>query len=208
MSRVNSSYQIRGLENALKELRKVEPETVKKFRKDARLIAAPAVKNAKAEFRWQASVSSTYVPDKPGGRRANKADLTPLPGMSRGKLIKNRPQTKWDAKKVISGVKFRLGGGSKRSRGYKNYPMFSVVQMQAAGAIYDMAGKHGGSYNTDKQFEESLEAVDKTHKSTPGKGPSRYMYPGVEGSLPQMEAEMLDLVRQLERQINRKIVRG
>lgn len=207
MSQVKSSYQIKGLENALRQLKKVEPETVRTFRRDARKIAAPAVKNTKEELRWQASVASHYVPDKPGGRRANRAELMPLPGMSRGVLIKKRPQTRWDPKKVTAGIKFRLGGGSKRSRGYKNYPMFSIVQMNAAGAIYDMAGKHGGSHNPEKQFEESLAATEKPHKSTSGTGPSRYMYPGAEGSMDQMTAEMRDLVRALERRINKSILR-
>lgn len=207
MSAVKSSYQIRGLENALKELRKIEPETVKKFRKDARLIAAPAVKQAKAEFRWQASVSPNYVPDKKGGKRVNTAALVPLAGMSRGKLIKNRPQTAWNPSKIIGGIGFKLGGGSKRSRGYKNYPMFSVLQKNPAGAIYDMAGKHEGTYNTEKQFEESLAKTELPHKSTSGKGPSRYMYPAVEGSIPEMQVEMLALIETLERQINRKIAR-
>lgn len=205
MSQVPSAYQIRGLENALKRLREVQPETVKQFRKDARRIAAPAVKQTKEEFRWQASVSSIYVPDKPGGRRANRADLTPLPGMSRGLLLKGRPATKWDSSKIVSGIGLRVGGGSKRSRGYRNYPMFAIVQRNAAGAIYDMAGKHNGAYNPEKQFEESLDATQKPHKSTPGTGPSRYMWPGAEAAVPAMRDEMLELVRKLEKQINRKI---
>jgi hypothetical protein len=207
MSQVKSSYQIRGLENALKELRKVQPETVKTFRKDARRIAAPAVKKTKEEFRWQASVASSYTPDKPGGRRANTADLLPLPGMSRGLLLKGRSATKWIPSKIVGGIGLRVGGGSKRARGYRNYPMFAIVQRNAAGAIYDMAGKHNGAYNPEKQFEESLEATQNPHKSTPGTGPSRYMWPGAEASVPEMQAQMLELVRRLEKQINRRIVR-
>lgn len=205
MSRVPSAYQIRGLENALKQLRHVQPDTVKTFRRDARRIAAPAVKKTKEEFRWQASVSSTFQADRPGGKRANRADLTPLPGMERAQLIKGRPQTKWVPSKVIGGIGLRVGGGSKRARGYRNYPMFAIVQRNAAGAIYDMAGKHNGAHNPEKQFEESLDATQKPHKSTPGSGPSRYMWPGAEASIPQMQDEMLELVRKLEKQINRKI---
>lgn len=205
MSRVTSAYQIRGLENALKRLREVQPDTVKTFRRDARSIAAPAVKKTKEEFRWQASVSSTFQPDRPGGRRANKPDLTPLAGMGRAQLIKGRPQTKWVPSKVVGGIGLRVGGGSKRARGYRNYPMFAIVQRNAAGAIYDMAGKHHGAHNPEKQFEESLDATQKPHKSTPGSGPSRYMWPGAEASIPAMQDEMLELVRKLEKQINRKI---
>lgn len=207
MSALRSDYQIKGLENALRELRKVEPELVKTLRKEARQIAAPAVKNAKDEFRWQASVSQSYQPDRPGGQRANKPELTPLTGMRKYPLIKGRANTAWNPKKVISGISFKLGGGSKKSRAYKNYPMFSIVQGNPAGAIYDMAGKRGGMTNPTKRFEESLAETEKNHKSTSGKGPSRYMYPGVEGSMPAIRAEMLELVRRLEKQINKRIVR-
>ena len=206
MSQVRSSYQVKGLENVLRELRKVEPDTVRTLRKNARLIASPAVKSAKEEFRWQASVSSTYSPDKPGGRRANKAELQPLAGMSRGRLIKGREETRWNPSKIIGGIKFKMGAGSKRRRGYKNYSLFSIIQANAAGAIYDMAGKKRS--NPAKTFEESLDGVDKPHHNDGKTGPSRYMYPGVEGQLPEMQRQMLGLIRDLERRINRRIVKG
>lgn len=206
MSQVKSAHQIKGLDNVLRELRKVEPDTVRTLRKNARMLAAPAVKSAKDEFRWQASVASTYTPDKPGGRRANKAELQPLPGMSRGNLIKGRDTTKWVPSRIIGGIKFKMGAGSKRRRGYKNYSMFSIIQANAAGAIYDMAGKKNS--NPSKTFEESLAMVDKPHHGDGKEGPSRYMYPGVEAHLPQLEQDMKGLIRELEVKINKRILRG
>jgi hypothetical protein len=86
--------------------------------------------------------------------------------------------------------------------------MFSIIQGNAAGAIYDMAGKKGGMTNPTKRFEESLEGVDKTHKTGGGKGPSRYMYPAVQDSIPDLQAQMLVLVRRIEQATNRRIVQG
>ena len=209
MANVRADTKIRGLEQALKELRKVEPETVKTFRKEARQIAAPTVKKAKEEFRWQASVSSSFQADRPGGRRRNKPALTPLSGMGNKKpLIKGRLDTRWDPTRVLRGITFKLGGPAKKRRGNRAYRMFSIIQGNAAGAIYDMAGKKGGFTNPTKRFEESLDSVDKNHKSGNGKGPSRYMYPAVQDSIPDLQAQMLVLVRRIEQATNRRIVQG
>lgn len=209
MANVRADTKIRGLEQALKELRKVEPETVKTFRKEARQISAPTVKKAKEEFRWQASVSSSFQADRPGGRRRNKPALTPLSGMGNKRpLIKGRIDTRWDPTRALRGIAFKLGGPAKKRRGNRAYRMFSIIQNNAAGAIYDMAGKKGGFTNPTKRFEESLEGVDKNHKTGEGKGPSRYMYPAVQDSIPDMQEKMLVLVRRIEQATNRKIVQG
>lgn len=208
MSQVRSTYQVKGLENALKELRKVEPETVKTLRKDARKIAAPAVKAAKKEFEWQASVSRSYQADVKGGRRRNKPAVTPLSGMADGVLIKGRSVTKWNPSKVKSGIGFRMGGPAKSRRSYKAFRMFTIIQNNPAGAIYDMAGKLKGATNPSKTFEESLEATENNHYSTTGKGPSRYMYPAVESHIPHMQEQMKALIRELEKKINRRILVG
>lgn len=205
MAQVSSELKIKGLENALKTLKRLEPDTVSQIRKDARKIAAPAVKGAKEEFRWAASVSRSYTPDKPGGKRRNKPELTPLSGMADGFLIKGRPATQWNASKALRGISFKLGGPRKKGRG-KTFRMFTIGEWNAAGAIYDMAGKLGGSTNPDKTFEESLASVDKAHEADGKKGPSRFMYPGVISYMPHMEAEMLKIVQLVERRTNRRLI--
>lgn len=208
MAQVSSQLKIKGLDNALKELRRLEPDTVRQIRKDARKIAAPAVKGAKEEFKWAASVSRTYTPDQPGGKRRNKPALTPLSGMADGNLIKGRPATKWNSSKALRGISFKLGGPAKKRRTGKTFRMFSIGEWNAAGAIYDMAGKLNGVTNPEKTFEESLASVDKAHEADGKKGPSRFMYPGVISYMPHMEAEMRKIVEMIERRTNRRLIRG
>lgn len=207
MSRaVGSQAKVKGLDNALSQLRKIEPTYVKDVRRRAAAIAAPAVKAAKEEFVWQASVSKQYQPDRPGGRRANVAALLPLSGMVDGELVRGRGgKTRWNPSKVKSGIRFRMGGPPKRQRKHRTYRMFSIIQGDPAGAIYDMAGKKGGAYNPDKQFEESLRKSEREHKTGGGKGPSRYMWPAVEGSIPKMESEILEIVDEIGRKVNRQL---
>jgi hypothetical protein len=206
MSQARSRTQVRGLEQALRELKKIEPEYVKDVRKKAKTIAAPAVADAKAEFVWQASRSAVYTPDKPGGKRANKPALFPLSGLRRGELIAGRGgKTKWNPTAIKRGIRFRLGGPKKSMRKHRTYRMFSIIQADAAGAIFDMAGKKRGTYNPDKVLEESLEQTDRQHKTGGGKGPSRYMWPAVESSIPDMERQILVIVDEIAAKVNRRI---
>lgn len=192
---VSTSVKIVGLEETLKELRKVEPQYVKDFRKRARVFANDAVVSAKKEFDHQAQGWQ-----EPG---------LPLRGMKRGRLIAGRNIT-WDARKARRSVKFKLGGPAKKSRVGKSYRMFAIIQADAAGAIYDMAGKRNS--NPSKPFEENLaEFTDTPHtRPEPGRpntGPSRYMYPGIWFYLPVLEERMLGLVRELEAKTNKKLIK-
>lgn len=206
MSQVRSTTQVRGLEQALRELRKIEPDYVKDVKRKAKAIAAPAIADAKAEFVWQANRSTVFVADRPGGARANKPSLFPLSGFTRGELIKGRGgKTRWNPSAIKRGIVFRLGGPPKRTRKYRTYRMFSIVQTNAAGAIFDMAGKKDGTFNPDKVLEESLAANDRNHKTGGGKGPSRYMWPAVEGAIPDMERQILIIVDDIARKVNRKL---
>lgn len=209
MSQVRGTVEVKGLEETLRVLRKVEPEMVKKFRADARAIAKPAVDSARGEFKWQAQTRTLaqFQPDRPGGKARNKPDMFPLSGMTRGSLVRGRAETRWNPRKAVSGITFKIGGPTKKRRAGKYYRLFAIAQMNAAGAIFDMAGKHGGSFNPDKVFEESLESVQVPHRSTGGTGPSRYMWPAVEGQLPNMENEMRSLIFQLEVAINKKLLK-
>lgn len=190
---ISTKTKVYGLEETLRELRKVEPDYVKEFRKKARLNAADAVKSAKKEFDHAAG----------GWRRKS----SPLANMERGFLIRARGIV-WNAKKARAGIKFKLGGPAKKTRTKgRPYRMFSIIEKDAAGAVYDMAGKKNS--NPAKNFEETLALYDKPHtvaqKDYPMRGPSRFMWPGVEFYLPQLEEKMLALVHELEIKVNRKI---
>ena len=189
----SSQYRVRGLEDALRQLRKVEPEYVKAFRKKARQNADEGVKSAKKEF--------DHV-------RKNWADNTaPLPNMNTGYFIKDRGIV-WNVRKARAGIKFKLGGPAKRQRTGKAYRMFSIIEQDAAGAVYDMAGKRKS--NPRKNIEDTLEQYDAVHTrpqpDRPDRGPSRFMWPGIWFYLPVLEDRMLAMVRELEQKINRSLL--
>lgn len=191
-----SRTKVIGLEQTLRELRKVEPEYVKAFRKEARQNASEAITAIKVEFDHTAR----------GWSNANY----PLSGMRRGSLLAGR-DVRWGKQKARRNIKFKLGGPRKSSRKGKVFRMFSLIQSDPAGAIYDMAGKKGGSFNPEKQFEENLLAKDAPHQKAqpgrPSRGPSRYMWPGAWFYLPQLEERMLSMVHDLERKVNRQLVK-
>lgn len=191
-----SKVKVVGLEQALKELRKTEPEFVAAFRKQARANASEAVQAIKVEFDHTAR----------GWSNSNY----PLTGMRRGSVRKG-PDARWGKQKARRGIKFKLGGPRKSTRKGKAFRMFSLIQADAAGAIYDMAGKKGGTTNPEKQFEENLLAKDTPHQRAqpgrPNKGPSRYMWPGAWFYLPQLEDRMTKMVHDLERKINKQLVK-
>lgn len=189
----STNTKVRGLEETLRELRKIEPEYVKAFRKKARENASEAVVSAKKEFDHT----------KQGWRRTT----APLANMDKGLLVRQRGMV-WNAKKARAGIKFKLGGPAKRTRTKgRPYRMFSIIQKDPAGALYDMAGKKNS--NPAKNFEDTLAGFDKPHrreqKGYPMVGPSRYMWPGIEFYLPQLQDRMLTLVRELERKVNRNL---
>lgn len=187
---------VKGLEETLRELQKVEPEYVKDFRKKARLYAADGVKAAKLEFDH---VQSGWSSDNP------------LPNMDQGALAKRGGrEVIWDTGRARRGIKFKLGGPKKAARKHRTYRMFSIMQTDPAGALYDMAGKRKS--NPAKNFEDTLEqSSDVMHRKPqpgyPNSGPSRYMWPGAWFYLPVLEAKIVDLVRELERKTNRKLIR-
>ena len=192
-----SQYKVQGLEQTLKELRKVDAEYVKAFRKQARKHASETVKSAKDELQHQ----------REGWRETNY----PLARMDNSILDKRRGAGfKFNWRKVRAGIKFKLGGPKKTARTKKTFRMFSIIQADGPGAMYDMAGRR--NQNPSKVFEDNLEnIVDRPHRrSEPGRdnrGPSRYMYPGVWFYLPQLEDRMLGLVEDLERRVNKRLIK-
>lgn len=192
-----SSVKVKGLESTLRQLRKVDAEYVKAFRKQARKHASEAVRSAKDELQHQ----------REGWRETNY----PLARMDNSILDKRRgPGFKFNWRKVRAGIKFKLGGRTKKFRDKSVTRMFSIVQSDGPGAMYDMAGRT--NQNPEKVFEDNLEnKVDRPHrKSEPGRpsrGPSRYMYPGVWFYLPQLEDRMADMVKDLERRVNLQLTR-
>ncbi len=114
---VTASTEIYGLKAALAELQKIDSKT--KFK------AVNQIKASGAEM--VSRVSMTY-PAQP-----------PLSGMAPSK--KGTGRLSYDPKKVRKGVTIQVGGRSQRG----SSPLVTLLQKDAAGAIFDMAGLRGDS---------------------------------------------------------------
>jgi len=75
----------------------------------------------------------------------------PLRGWGNGK---RGGRFAWDASKVRGGVQIQVGGRTPR---YANaYPMVTIVQKNAAGALFDIAGLRGNSQSQAKHYGQEM----------------------------------------------------
>jgi hypothetical protein len=193
MANIQSQMKIQGLEQTLKTLKKLEPDYVKEMNRQIRKEAAPTIKSIKDYLKFIDS------------------DLTPFnnSGVSRitdGELIKGRGgATRWDRQLILRGIRFKLGGPKRKSRmGATAYSMFSIIQNNPAGAIYDTAGARGGS----SPFIDNLDAEDIPHRTGERKGrkgASRYMWPGGEEHLPELTVAVHGIVQDVILRVNREV---
>jgi hypothetical protein len=193
MANIQSQMKIQGLEQTLKTLKKLEPDYVKEMNRQIRKEAAPTIKSIKDYIKFIDS------------------DLTPFnnSGPSRitdGELIKGRGgATRWDRQLILRGIRFKLGGPKRKARmGLKAYSMFSIIQNNPAGAIYDTAGARGGT----SPFIDNLAAEDVPHRSGERKGrkgSSRYMWPGGEEHLPELTVAVHGIVQDVILRVNREV---
>ena len=123
----NAQIEVYGLKEALKELRKVEPDFRKTVNKDAKELAKPAVDDAKSQ----------YPP-------------TLLSGMQRNWTQRGNLKFPYSQQKAQRGVTVKVDT-SKR-----NSSTISIIQKDPAAAIIDMAGKKGGSNAQGARFISAL----------------------------------------------------
>jgi hypothetical protein len=119
------STEIYGLKAALAELGKLDSKS--KFKATAKIKAAGA--------EMVAEVGRRYPDDKP-----------PLSGMTPSK--KGGTRLAYDAKKVRKGVTIQVGGRAKNG----NVPLVTLIQKNAGGAFYDIAGLRDGSSQVVKDL--------------------------------------------------------
>lgn len=106
-----AGVQVIGVEETIKELRKVNAEYRKQFNRSIKTVLAPMVAAAKSGY-----------PD------------TPLSGMGRAWVQGGRQLLPWSTAKARSGVKVK----TRTSRGTKS--VVRVQQMHPAAAIFEVAG--------------------------------------------------------------------
>ena len=160
--------QIDGIKEALKALNDFDPAYRKQITKDIQSTGEVIIAEAR-------SMVAHFDNSKGTGE--------PLSGMRRGNLIKGR-NTQWRTDAVKKGFKVKVGVRASKERyvnynrttdgvathteqvvyGSKPYQLMVIQQANAAGAIYDHAGRNTESMfitNLNKEVGEQPRAIDK-----------------------------------------------
>ena len=160
--------QIDGIQEALKALNDFDPAYRKQITKDIQSTGEVIVAEAR-------SMVAHFDNSKGTGE--------PLSGMRRGNLIRGR-NTSWRTDQVQKGFKVKVGVRASKERyvnynrttdgvvthteqvvfGSKPYQLMVIQQANAAGAIYDHAGRNTQSMfvtNLTKEAGEQPRAIDK-----------------------------------------------
>ena len=175
-----ATQQIRGLDDALKTLQKMDPvlrrEAVKRLKNDVR----PIVSAIKAGLP-KAPLSNWVAPKQSSARRGTvQAGRSGAAGTPY-----------WDFGKAKSGVRSSVKKqGARQMKG--KAILVSIRQSNGAGEVFDMAGK-----KTNSTFTRNL-----TNKWG---GASRRMWPIAEKNKPAVLRSIDQSVQDMEKQINRML---
>jgi hypothetical protein len=191
-----TSVQIEGIQAALKELNTIDP----KYRR----LVTKRIKTAGADIINDARSMVAHFDN-------SLLNGAPLSGMARGNLIKGR-ETSWKTDQVQKGFKVKVGVRASRERtvtyarytegvkthdqqvdfNAKPYQLMVIQQADAAGAIYDHAGRH-----TNSTFVTNLNAEA---------GPEpRAIDKAVERGREPVTKKVYEVVQDVEKQINRNL---
>ena len=177
-----TSVHIEGIQQALAELNKIDP----KFRRE--------------------------ITKRIKGAGADIINDAPLSGMVRGNIIKGR-ETSWQTDQVQSGFKVKVGARGSRERtvtyarytegvkthdqqvdfNAKPYQLMVIQQANAAGAIYDHAGRNPGNStfvtNLNAEAGQEPRAIDKA----------------VERGRVPVTKKVYEVIQDVEKEINRDL---
>jgi len=190
------NVRITGIKEALAELNSIDP----KFRREI----TKRIKGAGEQIISDARSMVASFPNSLGNG-------APLSGMVRGNLIRGR-ETDWKTSQVQKGFKVKVGVRASRERDVtfarftegikthdetisfnaKPYQLMVIQQANAAGAIYDHAGR-----NTSSTFVSNLNAEV-------GKEPRAIDKAVEKGRLP-VTLKVLEVVHDVEKAINKNL---
>ena len=184
--------EVHGIKEALAELNSFDPKYRKQITKDITNAGQKILVSARA-----------LIKDFPN----SKGNGAPLSNMAKGKLIKGR-DVRWDNNTVRAGFKVKVGASASRERVVtfrgnddtenrvlfkaKPYQLMVIQQKDAAGAIYDHAGRRTpGIFVTNLNAETSHEP--------------RAIDPAVEMHRDTVEQEVLSIVEKVMGAINKNM---
>ena len=188
---VSARIDIYGVQQALKELNEIDPTYRKQVTKSISNAGQVIVNEAR-------SMVAHYSNSLGNG--------APLSGMARGNMIKGR-ETSYRTDAVQKGFKVKVGARATKERyvnfnkgGYTQQVVFGALpyrimvlqQVNAAGAIYDHAGR-----NTSSLFITNLNAEE-------GEQP-RVLDKAVDRNQAAVETEVTSVVADVMAKVNRKL---
>ena len=188
--------QIEGIQEALKALNDFDPAYRKQITKDIQAAGEVIVAEAR-------SMVAHFDNSKGTGE--------PLSGMRRGNLVQGR-ETSWRTDQVQKGFKVKVGVRASKERyvnynrttdgvvthqeqvvyGSKPYQLMVIQQANAAGAIYDHAGRNTNSMfitNLNKEVGNQPRAIDRA----------------VENNRSVVEAKVALVIDDVAKRTNRKL---
>ena len=191
-----TSVRVEGIQAALKELNTFDPKYRRKVTTRIKAAGADIIKDA-------GSMVAHFDNSLLNG--------APLSGMARGNLIKGR-ETAWKTDQVQKGFKVKVGVRASRERivtfarytegvkthdqqinfNAKPYQLMVIQQADAAGAIYDHAGRNTSSTfvtNLNAEVGQEPRAIDKA----------------VERGREPVTKKVYEIVQDVEKQINRNL---
>jgi hypothetical protein len=122
--------------------------------------------------------------------RALTPATAPLSGMVRGRLAYSS--------KARSGVRIRVGGRARRNA--KSWPLASLVQVDPAGSVFDMAGRR--STGSTPQGQALIRGLNARHGTA-----SRAMWRVMDnGGADDVRRNVLAAVKNASEQVNRELL--
>ena len=188
--------EIKGIQETLKLLNEIDPKYRRQVTKQIQRAGEVILSEAR-------QMVASYDNSKNNG--------APLSGMVRGNLIRGR-ETSYRTDAVQKGFKIKTGVRGSKERyvnftrtddrgssftqqvvyGAKPYRLMTVQSLDAAGAIYDHAGR-----NTSSQFVSNLNIEV-------GQQP-RVIDVAVDKNRPAVQAEVLDVITEVMKRTNRQL---
>jgi hypothetical protein len=172
---VEMQIEVVGVAEALKTLAKVDPELRKAVIKDMKTAAAPLE-----------SAARQNIPARP---------LTNWYGWKGG----------FDQGKAQKGIKVAFRGGKVRGKGGDHFPLLSLRQTNAGGAIFEMAGRAGGSGKGSEGAGRGQAMIRKLNESGQA---SRTLWPAVERNFGVVESALKGAVNNMSSELSKMLKEG
>ena len=176
-----------GLADAIRTLGKVDRELKKELVRSMKKAADPLVAEARS-----------LVPEDSGLNWGNwTTDAPELGKAGTGRVIGT-----YDAKKIRRGIKVTYKGPSKRDRQKEIFPLLTLQNTDAGGAIFDIAGKANGAGRNSENRARGRAMIQKLREN--GRA-SRVVWRAAERHLPTVQRGVADAIKDMEQAIQARV---